>query len=353
MIVAGADMKSIHILILCSLALICVTVTSIADSINVQSTTVAGCRVKVVRVPLDSYKVKIGLAGNRVSATEPLASIARRNSACAAINGCFFNAYTSSPVKPPYHHLISGGKVLHVGNTGTTIGFNGSGDYRMERLRISLRGGLDGSKSYPDNWYSYFINHPVENSTTAIIYDKSYCQSATPAVGLQAVVSDGVIVSVGPGPKSIPGNGFVVLFSGGEASQASKLTCGKRCEFKPEFQSTDADFWNNVEEAIGCGPRLVADGKIALEPLSEGFTSAKILSARGQRSAVGVTRDKQLLLVTCSGATVKLLASIMKALGACDAMNLDGGASSCLWVNGKYLTTPGRNIGNALMVIRR
>ncbi len=346
-------MKAILKCLACLLVIISTYSTVFASELNIQNTTVSGCKVKVIRVPLSSYRVKIGLAVNRVSTTEPLASIAKRNSASAAINGCFFNAYTSSPVKPPYHHLISGGKVLHVGNTGTTIGFDNNGDYRMERLKISLRGGLDGSKSYPNNWYSYFINHPVENSTTAIIYNRTYCQKTTPAVGQQAVVSNGTIVSVGPGPQNIPGDGYVVLFAGGESNQISRLAPGKKCDFRPEFQCEDVDFWSNAQEALGCGPQLVADGQIAYDPLTEGFKSAKILSARGQRSAVGVTRDKQLLLVTCSGATVKQLASVMKALGAYDAMNLDGGASSCLWANGKYLTSPGRNIGNALMVIRR
>ena len=39
-------------------------------------------------------------------------------------------------------------------------------------------------------------------------------------------------------------------------------------------------------------------------------------------------------------------------LGAYDAMNLDGGASTGLWVNGKYLVSPGRQINNALLLTR-
>jgi len=57
-------------------------------------------------------------------------------------------------------------------------------------------------------------------------------------------------------------------------------------------------------------------------------------------------------LVTCS-ATVRQLADIMKALGAYDAMNLDGGASSGLWVQGKYLVQPGRSISNALLILKK
>ena len=41
----------------------------------------------------------------------------------------------------------------------------------------------------------------------------------------------------------------------------------------------------------------------------------------------------------------------MADLGAYNAMQLDSGASSCLWYEGEYLTSPGRAINNALVVV--
>ncbi len=309
--------------------------------------------VRVVKAPLSQVRVKVGLARDRVCATEPLAAIAKRNGAVAAINGCFFNAYTSDPIKPPYHHLITGGKVVHCGNTGTTIGFDSNGGYRMDRLKVSLRGGIDGKSTYPNNWYSYFINHPVENPTTAIIYDSNYAANYTPKSGAQVVVRGGSVKSTCSGPAQIPADGCVLLFGGRESQLAGRFSTGKSCDWRAEFQAEDTEFWQNAREALGCGPRLVKNGAIFFDPISEGFSSPKIIANGGARSAVGVTREGSLLLVTCSGATVKQLASIMKALGAYDAMNLDGGASSSLWANGKYLTSPGRNIGNALLVLKK
>jgi len=309
--------------------------------------------VRVVEAPLSKFRVKVGLARDRVCATEPLAAIAKRNGASAAINGCFFNAYTSDPIKPPYHHLITGGKVVHCGNTGTTIGFDSEGNYRMDQIKISLRGGTDGKSTYPNNWYSYFINHPVENPTTAIIYDSSYAAKYTPKAGSQVVVRGGTVRSTCNGSTQIPTDGCVLLFGGRESNQARRFAAGKSCEWKPQIQAEDPEFWSNVKEALGCGPRLMKNGQIAYDPESEGFSHPKIITNSGARSAVGVTKDGVLLLVTCSGATVRQLASVMKALGAYDAMNLDGGASSSLWANGKYLTAPGRNIGNALLVVRK
>ncbi|QQZ63596.1 phosphodiester glycosidase family protein [Paenibacillus sonchi] len=105
-----------------------------------------------------------------------------------------------------------------------------------------------------------------------------------------------------------------------------------------------------VTGAIQAGPRLLVDGKVALNVAAEGFRDPKILTGGGSRSALGLTRDHKLILLTSGGATIPQLAQIMKQAGAYQAMNLDGGASSGLFYSGKYLTSPGRLISNALVV---
>lgn len=106
----------------------------------------------------------------------------------------------------------------------------------------------------------------------------------------------------------------------------------------------------NVQEAIQVGPRLVTNGSVIVDPIAEGFSSHKILSSPGARSAIGILPNRQLIFVTTSGATVQQLASAMKQLGAVDAMNSDGGASSGLYAQGKYITPPGRDIAVGLLV---
>ncbi|OKP99002.1 phosphodiester glycosidase family protein [Paenibacillus sp. P46E] len=115
-------------------------------------------------------------------------------------------------------------------------------------------------------------------------------------------------------------------------------------EFMDHFNS------GAVTGAIQAGPRLLVDGKIALNVAGEGFRDPKILTGGGSRSALGLTKDHKLILLTTGGATIPQLAHIMKQAGAYQAMNLDGGASSGLYYGGKYLTTPGRLISNALVV---
>ncbi|MGE7020664.1 phosphodiester glycosidase family protein [Solibacillus cecembensis] len=106
----------------------------------------------------------------------------------------------------------------------------------------------------------------------------------------------------------------------------------------------------NIQEALQIGPRLLTNGVVTLNPEAEGFKSPKVLSSPGARSAIGISKDLQILFVTTPGATIQQLASIMKQLGAVDAMNFDGGASSGLYANGKYVTTPGRDIAVTLIV---
>jgi hypothetical protein len=298
---------------------------------------------RVVRVPLASYRVKVALAGGRVGATESLAAIAKRNGAAAAINGCFFDAYTKDPVKLPYHNLMTGGEVVHIGNTGTTLGFDSNGDYRMDRARFLIRGEANGK-----SWYAYFVNRPGGAS----MFNRFCIGSKTPAEGTKVVVRGDVAQFVCAGSVPVPFDGYVLSFSGGESSMAGRFAPGAPCSRRREVGGADPEFWSHATEAIGCGPRLVSRGEVCCDPVSEGFSSYKILSMSGARSAVGVTRDRVLLLVTCS-CTVRDLAGVMKALGAYDAMNLDGGASSGLYVNGRSVVTPGRLISNALVVVKR
>lgn len=107
--------------------------------------------------------------------------------------------------------------------------------------------------------------------------------------------------------------------------------------------------WQEVVTAVGAGPRLVKDSKIAVNPASEGFKDPKILNASGARSGIAIMADGSVMLATVSGATMKEWAAVMQKLGAKQAMNLDGGASSGLYASGKMLTSPGLLLSNTLV----
>jgi hypothetical protein len=72
---------------------------------------------------------------------------------------------------------------------------------------------------------------------------------------------------------------------------------------------------------------------------------------RGTRGAIAVDGTYVYLAVIAS-ATVPEIALVMRALGARDAMNLDGGGSAAMWIGGQYVVGPGRQLPNAILLLK-
>lgn len=311
----------------------------------------------VVRVALADPRVRVGvgLGQDRVGLTEDLLSLARRKGAVAAINGTFFNAYEKGRFKDPVGTIFSDGEIVHKGNTGTVFAITWDKRTTMEPLRLKIVGGIDGSEVWPNNWYAYFINRTPTSSNSVIVYNRWRGETTGVSDGISVVVDDFKVVRIGSGEQEIPESGFVANFRGSEEPLAQRfyVGAGAYLRFDIEYSDSPVEFWLDVADGIGAGPRLVKDGSIVFSveaAKAEGFTEAKILTQSNARSALGITESGDLLLVTVPGANMAELAEIMKPLGAVDAMNLDGGASSGLVYKNSYITRPGRDISNALLV---
>lgn len=104
----------------------------------------------------------------------------------------------------------------------------------------------------------------------------------------------------------------------------------------------------NVENAIGGGPRLIQNGREKITYQEEVFFGAGFPDDENySRCAVGYTRENKLIFfITDSnppdntGLTLHQLAQSLLQLGCVEAMNLDGGGSETLVVNGKVLNRP-------------
>jgi exopolysaccharide biosynthesis protein len=118
--------------------------------------------------------------------------------------------------------------------------------------------------------------------------------------------------------------------------------------------------WSGMQHAIGGGPWLVRDGSPYVDLHAEHFSS-KSLGFREPRSAVGITGEGKLLLVTVDGRqknvsvgmTLSELSFLMQKLGAVNAMNLDGGSSTQMSIYGKTVNRPSSgNVGvsNSLII---
>lgn len=110
--------------------------------------------------------------------------------------------------------------------------------------------------------------------------------------------------------------------------------------------------WSGFRAGLAAGPRLVHDGRIALDPLADGF-SRDSLTIRAWRSGVGLAGNGRLLLVTAKKPlTLSQFARVMLDLGAVEALNLDGGGACGLCHLGKTLALPTVPMTNLLVIYK-
>jgi exopolysaccharide biosynthesis protein len=111
--------------------------------------------------------------------------------------------------------------------------------------------------------------------------------------------------------------------------------------------------WQDFNVILSSGPTLVHHGKISIFPQEEGFHDPQIFKP-SQRSALGLTRNNKLLLVSvATPIRLRELARIMKKLGAYEAVNLDGGSSAGLYYRGKFWVHPSRTLTNVLTIYEK
>ncbi|WP_127532624.1 phosphodiester glycosidase family protein [Paenibacillus kobensis] len=320
---------------------------AVAEKVNVSGKTYT---VQTVTIPKGT-PVTSGIASRAVGKVQPLKDIAANYRADVAVNGTFFSAYEGPA--DPYGTIISDGEIAHAGNYGTTIGFEADGTAKMDSLRIRILGGTGGKNNGSGNWYAYFINRtPVEGSNSAILYTPKRGARIGFDYGTAVTVKAGVVTKIERNVNvAIPKDGFVVVFTGSEERLADRFTIGNEAHYRIEMSDAAGKplDWSRVHTAIGAGPRLVKNGAVALDAAAEGFRDDKILTSAGARSGIGIKKDGSIIVATVPGATMKAWAAIMLKLGAYQAMNLDGGASSGLYVNGKTITAEGRTLSNALL----
>ncbi|MEO3868812.1 phosphodiester glycosidase family protein [Nonomuraea sp. B12E4] len=125
------------------------------------------------------------------------------------------------------------------------------------------------------------------------------------------------------------------------------------------------------DSIVSAGPTLVEDGRTRIDAATEGVLDPQDLSfgfawanSRQPRTMAGIDRRGRLLLVTVDGRlsggsegfTLAEGAAFMRSLGAVDALNLDGGGSSAMAVNGALVNRPSdatgeRPVGDTIQVL--
>ncbi len=104
-----------------------------------------------------------------------------------------------------------------------------------------------------------------------------------------------------------------------------------------------------MQTAVGGGPVLIQNGEIKITNNEEmKFSGKSGLTDKHPRTCMGYTKDGLLIVMViqgrmkgiAEGASLLQEAKLLQDIGCWEALNLDGGGSSCLLVNGKETIQP-------------
>lgn len=329
--------------------------------------------VSIWLLKLDPLRVDLRatLANDEIMGTETVGDTAVRHRALAAVNGGFF-----LPNGDPAGVLTVDGRL--VSDTRRPRGAVGivkdAGGVKLSfaRLRATATLSIDsGSKNT--------TRIPVDGIDTTrirgqlMLFTPSYhADTDTASGGLEWVVDRQPLrVVSGPhreGKTKIPRNGFVLSFGGTTATaELSRLRRGARVSVDVAYDPVEGEPgpWSKAHYILGGAGLLIRDGRSVedwnLETFAKGFAEN-----RHPRTMIGTTADGTIWLVTVdgrqpqlsAGMTLDELRAFAHRLDLVNALNLDGGGSTTMWVQGQVLNSPSdptgpRPVSDALLVHSR
>lgn len=289
-----------------------------------------------------------------------VSTIAQAQGAVAAINGTFFAAggkplgsllinkeLVSTPIYDRTTLIISDDRRCYIDNVSIDCYFK-----TAKGIRYDLIG----------------VNQGREENTSVLYTPVWGEKTGTNDRGLELIISGAVVKDIRPGNSAIPSDGYVISMSG-PATQfvQENVKVGDKIDFHIKVVPLTVSP-SSILHLVSGGPRLVKDGIVYVSKHDEKFRS-DIAQGRAARTAVGITKDNKLLLVTVDGLprvkserndrssiglTLEELAELMINLGSTDAMNLDGGGSTTMWIDGRIVNKPAsgyeHSVSNALVI---
>lgn len=296
-------------------------------------------RINVVEVDMKLAKdleLTPALSSNsKLNSRRTISTIAKNNNAVVALNGTYFKPQTGVPLG-----TLMINKKMYTGPIYDRVAM-GIFDDGFDIARVQLNATLKGSGQIikVDN-----INQPRMLSTYVLAYTPEWGEFSpyAPKYGMNLLVENNVITKASANPIKIPDNGFVIS--------------GPKTVLEPLLDKKDANLsvetlpeWKNVKHIISGGPYLVRDGEIFVDMTAQKLAA---IGGRNPRSAIGYTADNNLVLIAVDGRegssigmTLMELASFMQSIGCTNAMNLDGGGSTVMYVKGKIVNKPAQQGG--------
>jgi hypothetical protein len=329
--------------------------------------------INLLRIDPAIVKLDVVHAMDEGVGLETVSSMAARTGALIAVNAGYFRT-TGTYRGDPQGLLQIDGVLLSEADRGRAamglIRSAAPGEAKtaivLGHATTDLSVEIDGQRHVIDG-----INRPVGNDELILFTSGFHRTTLTAPGGVEAAVRRGAVetIAAGAGSTSIPADGFVLSARGAShkwliarARVGSVVSVSQAV--RPVDESVDNP-WSRAEDIVGGGPRIVAAGRedITLE-------REKILPSfstdRHPRTAIGTLADGRILLATVDGRrpplsvgmTLTELARLMIEFGAIDAINLDGGGSTTMVVEGKVVNTPSdaageRPVSDAIIVRRR
>jgi hypothetical protein len=280
-----------------------------------------------------------GLAG-----IASLLQTARQTGVAAAINGGFFNRNNQFPLGA----IRRDGRWLSGPILGRgAIAWNTTGETAMGRLTLQETIITPSGQRLPlTHLNSAYVQTGIARYTSE--WGATYVPFADNEILVtvqnnQVVSQQPVATAAGATPVRIPQNGYLLVVRSNQTA-ATQLSPG--ATLRLETTVTPAEF-NRYPQIIAAGPLLVQNRQLVLDATAEKFSDA-FARELASRSAIGRSSDGTLLLVAVhnrldgNGVSLSEIAQLMQQLGAIDALNLDGGSSTTLYLGGQILDRPAR-----------
>lgn len=339
-------------------------------------------KINLLRLDLKKVRLDVHHAFDKAIGVEPTSAIATRHGAVAAINAGFFRLDRSPFAGDAAGILVIDGKLWS--------------ESHNDRIAIRIRNGARRTEVSFDHLETQIQiatgsgvvqNVPVSGinrqrkASEIIAYTPEFGErTLTDLLGAEVVFRNctaarecSIQVIERGGNSVIPRDGFVMsvgptgvedaarLLTRMKEADASKTWAKLLSEFNgsPQFRLTPAD---DITNGV---PQLIKNGKIDITWEQE-KAARSFVEARHPRTAVAKLRDGKLLMITVDGRqpgvsvgmTLQELADYLLSLGAIDAMNLDGGGSTTMFLDGKVVNTPSdkegeRKVSDAILVTLR
>ncbi len=299
--------------------------------------------------PREGWRIKVAPGGFGVLQRARPSRLAARHKAVLAINGGFF-AYDGAAVGAV---LVDGEWIRLPWGGRTAVGFGKNGRATIGNLQTVASVTFGPNYKLPIRE----LNGWPDMSRITVLTRRFAPQYRLSGGEMAVVVKNGVVISKpGSGIAPIPEGGFTLVASGAAKPYLDKIVRGDKAKL-----AIAPIGWPQIQTALGGGPRLVKNSKIAVT--DENFRS-DVRIGTGPRTAFGIDAQGRYLILVAdgrqkfysTGLTLQELAATMQKLGAVDALNLDGGGSSAMTVRGKIVNRPSdgseRGVANALLVMR-